>query len=117
MRVRLSVNDPFIVGSAKLRPREKRSLERSFTLEIESLKLGDGEVFHGEVFHGEVFHGEGILAVTGALLQSGVSCVWGCQGALSGEAAALDAVLRGEDAPVGVPVPFTPLKRGPARVH
>lgn len=107
MRVRLSVNDPFIVGSAKLRPREKRSLERSFTLEIESLKLGDGEVFHGE----------GILAVTGVLLQSGVSCVGGCQGALSGEAAALDAVLRGEDAPVGVPVPFTPLKRGPARVH
>ena len=112
MRVRLSVNDPFIVGSAKLRPREKRSLERSFTLEIESLKLGDGEVFHGEVFHGE-----GILAVAGVLLQSGVSCVGGCQGALSGEAAALDAVLRGEDAPVGVPVPFTPLKRGPARVH
>ena len=107
MRVRLSVNDPFIVGSAKLRPREKRSLERSFTLEIESLKLGDGEVFHGE----------GILAVAGVLLQSGVSCVGGCQGALSGEAAALDAVLRGEDAPVGVPVPFTPLKRGPARVH
>ncbi|MDE0459157.1 MAG: hypothetical protein OXI15_17815 [Chromatiales bacterium] len=82
-------------------------MERSFTLEIESLKLGDGEVFHGE----------GILAVTGALLQSGVSSVGGCQGALSGEAAALDAVLRGEDAPVGVPVPFTPLKRGPARVH
>jgi len=42
MRVRLSVNDPFIVGSAKLRPREKRSLERPFTLAIDSPKLGDG---------------------------------------------------------------------------
>ena len=30
---------------------------------------------------------------------------------------ALDAVLRGEDTPRGVPVPFTPLKREPARVH
>ena len=46
-------------------------MERSFAKEIESLKLGDGEVFHGE----------GILAVTKALLQSGVSCVGGYQGA------------------------------------
>jgi len=36
-----------------------------------SLKLGDGEVFHGE----------GILAVTKALLQSGVAYVGGYQGA------------------------------------
>jgi indolepyruvate ferredoxin oxidoreductase, alpha subunit len=46
-------------------------VERQFTKEIESLRLGDGEVFHGE----------GILAVTKALLQSGVSYVGGYQGA------------------------------------
>jgi indolepyruvate ferredoxin oxidoreductase alpha subunit len=46
-------------------------VERQFTKEIESLKLGDGETFHGE----------GILAVTKALLQSGVSYVGGYQGA------------------------------------
>ncbi|HXJ09134.1 MAG TPA: indolepyruvate ferredoxin oxidoreductase subunit alpha [Burkholderiales bacterium] len=46
-------------------------MERQFTREIESLRLGSGEVFHGE----------GILAVTKALLQSGVSYVGGYQGA------------------------------------
>ena len=46
-------------------------MERSFAEEIRSLSLGDGEVFHGE----------GILAVTKALLQSGVSYVGGYQGA------------------------------------
>ena len=46
-------------------------MEISFHEEIESLKLGDGEVFHGE----------GILAVTKALLQSGVAYVGGYQGA------------------------------------
>ena len=46
-------------------------MERQFTKEIESLRLGDGQVFHGE----------GILAVTKALLQSGVSYVGGYQGA------------------------------------
>ena len=46
-------------------------MERQFTREIESLRLGDGETFHGE----------GILAVTKALLQSGVSYVGGYQGA------------------------------------
>jgi indolepyruvate ferredoxin oxidoreductase, alpha subunit len=46
-------------------------VERQFTKEIESLKLGDGETFHGE----------GILAVTKALLQAGVSYVGGYQGA------------------------------------
>ena len=48
-----------------------RAVERQFTKEIESLRLGDGETFHGE----------GILAVTKALLQSGVSYVGGYQGA------------------------------------
>src|ERR1700754_2059176 len=46
-------------------------MERSFKKEVESLKLGDGNTFHGE----------GILAVTKALLQSGVSYVGGYQGA------------------------------------
>ena len=46
-------------------------LEVSFHQEIESLRLGQGEEFHGE----------GILAVTKALLQSGVSYVGGYQGA------------------------------------
>jgi len=46
-------------------------MERSFKKEIASLRLGAGEVFHGE----------GILAVTKALLQSGVSYVGGYQGA------------------------------------
>jgi indolepyruvate ferredoxin oxidoreductase alpha subunit len=46
-------------------------VERQFTREIESLRLGEGETFHGE----------GILAVTKALLQSGVSYVGGYQGA------------------------------------
>jgi indolepyruvate ferredoxin oxidoreductase alpha subunit len=46
-------------------------VERSFATEIESLKLGAGQTFRGE----------GILAVTKALLQSGVSYVGGYQGA------------------------------------
>ncbi|MSQ62510.1 MAG: indolepyruvate ferredoxin oxidoreductase subunit alpha [Betaproteobacteria bacterium] len=46
-------------------------MERSFKKEVELLKLGDGETFHGE----------GILAVTKALLQSGVAYVGGYQGA------------------------------------
>ena len=45
--------------------------ERSFAAEVEQLKLGAGEIFHGE----------GILAVTKALLQSGVAYVGGYQGA------------------------------------
>jgi indolepyruvate ferredoxin oxidoreductase alpha subunit len=45
--------------------------ERSFAHEVESLRLGDGREFHGE----------GILAVTKALLQSGVAYVGGYQGA------------------------------------
>ncbi len=46
-------------------------MERSFKQEVEKLKLGDGDVFRGE----------GILAVTKALLQSGVAYVGGYQGA------------------------------------
>ncbi len=46
-------------------------MEISFSNEIRSLALGNGETFHGE----------GILAVTKALLQSGVTYVGGYQGA------------------------------------
>src|SRR5947207_1967892 len=46
-------------------------MERSFRQEVAKLKLGEGETFHGEA----------ILAVTKALLQSGVSYVGGYQGA------------------------------------
>ncbi len=45
--------------------------ERTFKKEVQKLYLGDGELFRGE----------GILAVTKALLQSGVSYVAGYQGA------------------------------------
>ena len=45
--------------------------ERSFAQEVEKLRLGEGEEFRGE----------GILAVTKALLQSGVAYVGGYQGA------------------------------------
>ncbi len=45
-------------------------MERSFHDEIEALKLGAGDTFHGE----------GILAVTKALLESGVTYVGGYQG-------------------------------------
>ena len=44
--------------------------ERSFAHEVKKLRAGDGETFHGE----------GILAVTKALLQSGVAYVGGYQG-------------------------------------
>ena len=44
--------------------------ERSFAREVEDLKLGNGDEFKGE----------GILAITKALLQSGVSYVGGYQG-------------------------------------
>jgi indolepyruvate ferredoxin oxidoreductase alpha subunit len=45
-------------------------MERSFAKEVGQLRLGEGDVFHGE----------GILAVTKALLQSGVSYIGGYQG-------------------------------------
>jgi len=46
-------------------------MEVSFSKEVQSLRLGAGETFHGE----------GIVAVTKALLQSGVAYVGGYQGA------------------------------------
>ena len=46
-------------------------MERTYTQEIRQLEMGAGETFRGE----------GILAVTKALLQSGVAYVGGYQGA------------------------------------
>ena len=46
-------------------------MEVSFSKEVEMLRRGQGEIFHGE----------GILAITKALLQSGVAYVGGYQGA------------------------------------
>ena len=60
-------------------------MERSFKKEIEALKLGEGEIFRGE----------GILAVTKALLQSGVSYVGGYQGAPVSHL--LDVLVEAED--------------------
>src|SRR3954469_5153422 len=51
--------------------RSKFMAERSFKEEVEKLKLGAGDEFRGE----------GILAITKALLESGVSYVAGYQGA------------------------------------
>src|SRR5512132_56215 len=56
-------------GTARLRP--GLGLEVSFDKEVRSLRLGAGDTFHGE----------GILAITKALLQSGVAYVGGYQGA------------------------------------
>ncbi|HYR67515.1 MAG TPA: indolepyruvate ferredoxin oxidoreductase, partial [Reyranella sp.] len=50
---------------------QRTNPERSFAEEVRALRLGDGEVFRGE----------GILAVTKAILQSGVAYVGGYQGA------------------------------------
>lgn len=60
-------------------------MERSFKKEVQSLRLGDGDIFHGE----------GILAVTKALLQSGVSYVGGYQGAPVSHL--LDVLIDAED--------------------
>ena len=60
-------------------------MERSFKKEVQALRLGAGETFRGE----------GILAVTKALLQSGVSYVGGYQGAPVSHL--LDVMVEAED--------------------
>ena len=60
-------------------------MERSFKKEVEALRLGAGATFRGE----------GILAVTKALLQSGVSYVGGYQGAPVSHL--LDVMVEAED--------------------
>ena len=60
-------------------------MERSFKKEVQALRLGAGATFRGE----------GILAVTKALLQSGVSYVGGYQGAPVSHL--LDVMVEAED--------------------
>ena len=60
-------------------------MERSFKKEIDALKLGEGDIFEGE----------GILAVTKALLQSGVTYVGGYQG--SPVSNLLDVMVQAKD--------------------
>ena len=60
-------------------------MERSFAREVGLLAMGDGDVFHGE----------GILAVTKALLQSGVAYVGGYQG--SPVSQLLDVMVQARD--------------------
>ncbi len=60
-------------------------MEISFGGEIRQLRLGEGETFHGE----------GILAITKALLQSGVAYVGGYQGAPVSHL--LDVMVQAED--------------------
>ena len=60
-------------------------MEKSFKSEVEQLRLGEGETFHGE----------GILAITKALLQSGVAYVGGYQGAPVSHL--LDVMVQAED--------------------
>src|SRR6202158_961526 len=67
-------------------------MERSFKKEVEALRLGDGATFRGE----------GILAVTKALLQSGVSYVGGYQGAPVSHL--LDVLVDAEDIMAGLGV-------------
>src|SRR3954451_10624916 len=64
---------------------QRTNPERSFKEEVRSLRLGDGEMFRGE----------GILAVTKALLQSGVSYVGGYQG--SPVSHLIDVMVEAED--------------------
>jgi indolepyruvate ferredoxin oxidoreductase alpha subunit len=60
-------------------------MEKSFDKEIRLLSLGEGETFHGE----------GILAITKALLQSGVAYVGGYQGAPVSHL--IDVMVQAED--------------------
>ena len=60
-------------------------MEKSFKKEIGLLSLGEGETFHGE----------GILAITKALLQSGVAYVGGYQGAPVSHL--IDVMVQAED--------------------
>src|SRR5947209_19881881 len=70
----------------------RRTMERSFKTEVEALSLGCGDTFRGE----------GILAVTKALLQSGVSYVGGYQGAPVSHL--IDVMVEAEDLLAGLGV-------------
>src|ERR1700693_1400933 len=68
--------------------------ERSFEREVQDLRLQAGEIFRGE----------GILAVTKALLQSGVSYVSGYQGAPISHL--LDVLADADDVLAALRIPF-----------
>ena len=82
-------------------------MEVSFGKEIESLRLGAGDTFHGE----------GILAITKALLQSGVAYVGGYQGKslllkLKSDAPGVEVVFK-DDGGMGIsPVNVQPFLNG-----
>src|SRR5215207_11488110 len=76
---------PLPLGERGSAVRSNAMAEVSFHKEIESLRLGDGDTFYGE----------GILAVTKALLQSGVAYVGGYQGAPVSHL--LDVLVQSED--------------------
>ena len=87
-------------------------MERSFANEIDGLKLGDGDVFDGE----------GILAVGECQLErqrrvKSIRVKALAAAMVDAGHASLDALLRGEDMPAGVSVPFTHPEREPANVH
>jgi indolepyruvate ferredoxin oxidoreductase alpha subunit len=81
--------------------------ERSFAKEVQDLKLGDGQEFRGE----------GILAITKALLQSGVGYVAGYQGAPISHL--MDVLADAQDILVangrGATAPRPPRRRWPPR--
>src|SRR4029079_11183353 len=62
---------PAMLDEPQVPVAQRTNPERSFKEEVRALRLGAGEVFRGE----------GILAVTKAILQSGVAYVGGYQGA------------------------------------
>src|SRR5437016_11368644 len=79
-------------------------MERSFTKEVELLKLGAGQTFHGE----------GVLAVTKALLQSGISYVGGYQGAPVSHVMDVLNDARGILGELGIPVETNASQAGAA---
>ena len=87
-------------------------MERSFANEIDRLKLGDGDVFHGE----------GILAEDECQLErlrrvKPIRAKPLAAAMADASHASLDTLLRGEDMPAGVPVPYTHPVRALANVH
>ena len=87
-------------------------MERSFATEIDGLKLGDGDVFHGEGILAEdecqLERRRRVKPIRAKLLAAAMA---------DARHASLDTLLRGEDMPAGVPVPFTHPVRAPANVH
>ena len=72
--------------------------ERSFAKEVEKLRLGAGETFSGE----------GILAITKALLESGVGYVGGYQGAPSSAAPGRSCMTSSRPCSTASRMPNTP---------